>query len=226
MSSIKVVDINEEVKEEPPEPIEEEEQQQPDITNEVVEEVGKASLNSNPVGVEVVEVNEEPKQEQVGDFLNSNKVGVEPKEIVEEQPKAKPKAKPKASDIVKCDKCEKSMSYKNLRYSHNCDPKPVKKQANPKGKAKPKQPPKLHEVASKQRAPPDVYYSESDDDEPQPQQPMLKKKNKQPAQQTFNPTATLAQQYQFLQNQMIQQKQERYNNLCMNMFSAKLKMKR
>ena len=203
MSSIKVVDINEEVKEEPPEPIEEEEQQQPDITNEVVEEV--------------VEVNEEPKQEQVGDFLNSNFVGVEPKEIVEEQPKAKPKAKPKASDIVKCDKCDKSMTYKNLRYSHNCDPKPVKKQANPKGKAKPKQPPK---------PPPDVYYSESDDDEPQPQQPMLKKKNKQPAQQTFNPTATLAQQYQFLQNQMIQQKQERYNNLFSNMFSAKLKMKR
>ena len=193
MSSIKVVDINEEVKEEPPEPIEEEEQQQPDITNEVVEEVGKA-----------VGVNEEPKQE--------------PKEIVEEQPKAKPKAKPKASDIVKCDKCDKSMTYKNLRYSHNCDPKPVKKQANPKGKAKPKQPPK---------PPPDVYYSESDDDDDNaPQQPMLKKKNKQPAQQTFNPTATLAQQYQFLQNQMIQQKQERYNNLCMNMFSAKLKMKR
>ena len=207
MSSIKVVDINEEVKEEPAEPIEEEEeQQQPDITNEVVEEVGKA-----------VGVNEEPKQEQVGDFLNSNKVGVEPKEIVEEQPKAKPKPKTKASDIVKCDKCDKSMTYKNLRYSHNCDPKPVKKQANPKGKAKPKQPPK---------PPPDVYYSESDDDEDAPQQPMLKKKNKQPAQQTFNPTATLAQQYQFLQNQMIQQKQERYNNLCMNMFSAKLKMKR
>ena len=127
------------------------------------------------------------------------------------------------------------MTYKNLRYSHNCstERKPVKKQANPKGKAKPKQPPKLHEVASKQRAPPDVYYSESDDDDdasPEardardaPQQPMLKKKNKQPAQQTFNPTATLAQQYQFLQNQMIQQKQERYNNLCLNMFSSKTK---
>ena len=194
MSSIKVVDINEEVKEEPPEPIEEEEQQQPDITNEVVEEVGKVSLNSNPVGVEV---NEEPKQE--------------PKEIVEEQPKAKPKAKPKASDIVKCDKCDKSMTYKNLRYSHNCDPKPVKKQANPKGKAKPKQPPK---------PPPDVYYSESDDDEEEPHQPMLKKKNKQPPQQPINPTTALFQHYQFLQNQMIQQKQERYNNLCRNMFST------
>ena len=197
MSSIKVVDINEEVKEEPPEPIEEEEQQQPDITNEVVEEVGKA-----------VEVNEEPKQE-------TKEVKEEVKEEVKTKPKPKPKTK--ASDIVKCDKCDKSMTYKNLRYSHNCDPKPVKKQANPKGKAKPKQPPK---------PPPDVYYSESDDDEDAPQQPMLKKKNKQPAQQTFNPTATLAQQYQFLQNQMIQQKQERYNNLFSNMFSAKLKMKR
>ena len=103
--------------------------------------------------------------------------------------------------------------------------KPVKPHTNPRPKAKqqakpkPQQPPK---------PPPDVYYSESDDDDDDnaPQQPMLKKKNKQPAQQTFNPTATLAQQYQFLQNQMIQQKQERYNNLCMNMFSAKLKMKR
>ena len=188
MSSIKVVDINEEVKEEPAEPIEEQEQQQPDITNEVVEE-------TNEVTNEVTkEVKEEVKEE------------------VETKPKPKPKTK--ASDIVKCDKCDKSMTYKNLRYSHNCDPKPVKKQANPKGKAKPKQPPK---------PPPEVYYSESDDDEPQPQQPMLNKKNKEPAQQTFNPTATLAQQYQFLQNQMIQQKQERYNNLCMNMFSNKSK---
>ena len=50
---------------------------------------------------------------------------------------------------------------------------------------------KPHEVASKQRAPPDVYYSDSSDDDEDaspeardardPQQPMLKKKNKQPA---------------------------------------------
>ena len=123
--------------------------------------------------------------------------------------------------------CHSSSSSKTYRYTHEkicqcqLSEKPVKPHTNPrlkaKQQAKPKQPPK---------PPPDVYYSESDDDDEQPQQPMLKKKNKQPAQQTFNPTATLAQQYQFLQNQMIQQKQERYNNLCMNMFSAKLKMKR
>jgi len=36
----------------------------------------------------------------------------------EEQPKPKPKAKPKASDIVPCPDCNKTMTYKNLRYSH------------------------------------------------------------------------------------------------------------
>ena len=135
-----------------------------------------------------------------------------PQEIKET---TKQKAKPKASDIVKCDKCDKSMSYKNLRYSHNCDPEPVKKQANPKPKTKPKAVPK---------PPPEIYYSSSDDDDEAPQQPLIQnKKNKQPAQQAFNPTATLAKHYHFLQNQMIQLKQERYNNLCMNMFSSKSK---
>ena len=127
------------------------------------------------------------------------------------------------------------MSYKNLRYSHNCDPKPVKKQAYPKPKAKqqakPKQPPKpppdraVGSMSWGKNTPPEIYYSDdydSDDDEA-PQQPMIQKKKKPPAQQAFNPTATLAQHYQFLQNQMIQHKQERYNNLCMNMFSSKSK---
>ena len=104
----------------------------------------------------------------------------EPNEKVEEptpKPKPKPTAKPKPSDLVNCPDCLRQMTYKNLRYSHKCSPEPppVKKQANPKGKAKPKQPPKH---------PPDVYYSESDDDDASPEardardphQPMLKKK--------------------------------------------------
>ena len=136
MTSVKVVDLNEEVakgslnsntvrdedKEEPP--IEEapEEVEKPEIINEVVEET-----------------NEEAKEE--------------PKEIPEATPKVKPKAKPKPSDIVQCPDCSRSMTYKNLRYSHKCypEPPPVKKQANPKGKAKPK-PVKPHEVVSKPRA--------------------------------------------------------------------------
>ena len=200
------------------------------------EEVDKAFLNSNPVGVEAKEdaptietVEEAPKEEEP-EIVNEVVETEEPKDEVKEEVKEEVKPKRQTQkDRIQCPKCLKEVSLKTYRYTHEkicqgqLSEKPVKPHTNPrpKGKAKPKQPPKLHEVASKQRAPPEVYYSESDDDEPQ--QPMLKKKNKQPAQQTFNPTAVLAQQYQFLQNQMIQQKQERYNNLCMNMFSSKSK---
>ena len=140
-------------------------------------------------------------------------------EIKEEQPKAKPRAKPKASDIVNCDKCDKAMTYKNPGYSHNCDPKPVKKQANPKPKAKPKP---THEVLSGQRKPkppPEIYYSESGEEEVI----VRRKKKHQPPPQPINPQTALSQHYQLLQQAMVKQKQERYNNLCMNMFSTKTK---
>jgi hypothetical protein len=96
MSSIKVVDLNEGGKEEPPIPeaIKEEEQQQVETVNEVFEEAN-----------EVVE--EAP-----------------PEEAPEQPPKAKPKAKPKASDLVFCEKCNRQITYKNLRYSHKCSPEP------------------------------------------------------------------------------------------------------
>ena len=116
MSTVKVTDLNEESKVEPtaPEPIEEEDQQQPEIINEVVEE------------------------------LNEENANAEPPETPAEQPKPKPKAKPKASDIVNCPDCSRSMTYKKLRYSHKCSPEPppVKKQANPKPKAKQQAKPK------------------------------------------------------------------------------------
>ena len=141
--SVKVVDWNETAKEKEPtlQPTEEatEEQQQPEIINEVVEEV---------------------KVE-------------EPKEQVKETPKPKPKPEPKPRHLVSCPDCSRTMTYKKLRYSHKCSPEPppVKKQAHPKCKAKPelKQPPEPHEVTSKQRVPPGVYYTDSDDEEPQQQ---------------------------------------------------------
>ena len=150
-----------------------------------------------------------------------NEVVEESNEIPkEEEPKEKPKRQTQ-KDRIQCPKCLKEVSLKTFRYSHekNCGgqlpEKPVKPHTNPKPKTKPKAVPK---------PPPEIYYSSSDDDDEAPQQPLIQnKKNKQPAQQAFNPTATLAQHYHFLQNQMIQQKQERYNNLCMNMFSSKSK---
>ena len=143
--------------------------------------------------------------------------------IREPEPKPKPKAKPKASDIVNCEKCNKSMTYKNLRYSHKCyeEPQPVKPHAKPKAKQKPKP---THEVLSAQRNPkpvPEVYYSDSEEEEQPPAKPFIKKK--QPAPQQINPTSALAQHYQLLQQAFIKQKQEKYNNLCQNMFSSKTK---
>ena len=125
MSNIKVIDINEEAKQEV-EPIQNEEateQIEHEPTNEVVD---------NPPVEEVEKTKEEPKQEQ--------------------QPKPKPKPKP--SDRVDCKTCGKNLSYKNYRYRHEkictAEPKPVKPQAKPKPKAQPKPQPKIENTIEKQ----------------------------------------------------------------------------
>ena len=106
---------------------------------------------------------------------------------------------------------------KSYRYTHeqNCkgdlSERPVKKHTNPRPKQQPKPKPKP--------TPQQVYYSD-DEEEAQPTKPLIK--NKQPP-QPINHISALAQHYQLLQNEFIKQKQERYNNLCMNMFSSKTK---
>ena len=108
------------------------------------------------------------------------------------------------------------MSVKSYKYTHqqNCQEqlseKPVKPHANPKGKAKPKPKP-----------PPEVYYSDSEEEGHKPLSKPVRNQVLKP--QPINPANALYQHYQLLQQQMIQQKQERYNNLCMNMFSSKTK---
>ena len=151
-----------------------------------------------------------PKEEPTNEIID------EPTEEAKQEPpkeEVKTITKKKASDIVECNKCNKSMTYKNLRYSHNCstEPKPVKKQARPKAKQKP-QP----------RPPPEPAYYESSEEEQQ-QQPQQKPIRKTQPPQPINHTTALAQHYQLLQQAFIKQKQERYNNLCMNMFSTKSK---
>ena len=129
-------------------------------------------------------------------------------ETKEEQPK--PKAKPKPSDIFDCNTCGKSMSYKNYRYRHEklctAEPKPVKAQAKPKAKVKMMPQPKFKQV--------EVYEVE----EPKPI-----KKQIPTMLQPSNPLTDITNHYQLLQNQYIQQKKEKYNNLCQNMFAPKSK---
>ena len=204
--SIKVVDLqNEAVKEEAPtlEPIEEaKEEEQPELVNEVDEE---------PI--------EQPKEE----------VKEQLKEEVKEETKPKRQTQ---KDRIQCPKCLKEVSLKTYRYSHekNCggqlSEKPVKPHAKPKAKqtAKPKpKPPPDRAVGSMSwgnKAPPEIYYS--DEEEEVPTQPLIKKKQPVPV-QPINPVDAVAQHYLVLQQQFIKQKQEKYNNLCMNMFSSKTK---
>ena len=153
------------------------------------------------------EVVEQTNEETASGSLNSNKVGVETKEEIEEE-QPKPKAKPKPSDRVDCNTCGKNLSYKNYRYRHeklcSAEPKPVKAQAKPKAKVKMMPQPKFKQV--------EVYEVE----EPKP----IKK---QTPQQHSNPLMDITNHYQLLQNQFIQQKKEKYNNLCQNMFTPKSK---
>ena len=196
-----------------------------DLQNEEAkEERANGSLNSNSVRVEPPALEtieeEELKPVEIPEVVNevveeTNEEPTPKQEQTEEPPKPKPKPKPKASDIVQCPDCSRSMTYKNLRYSHKCSPEPppVKKQAKPKAKQTPKPKPTS-------KPPPEIYYS--DEEEEVPTQPLIKKKQPVPV-QPINPVDAMAQHYLVLQQQFINQKKEKYNNLCQNMFSSKTK---
>ena len=172
MSSIKVVDINnEEAKQEEAieQPIEDVKEVVNEVVNEVVEE---------PPQQETKEVKEEPKQETT---------------------------KVKAQDrMVRCEKCNKEMKYKNFRYGHQqrCQGGIENKPVKPHTKARAK--PIIKQV--------EVYEVE----EPKPI-----KKQITPMLQPSNPLTDITNHYAILQNQYIQQKKEKYNNLCQNMFAPK-----
>ena len=171
MSSIKVVDINNE------------EAKQEEVIEQPIEEVKE----------EVNEVVEEPPQE-------TKEVIEEVKEETKEQPKVKAQDK-----MVRCPKCNREMKYKNFRYGHQqrcqggIENKPVK--PHTKARAKP-------------------IIKQVEVNEVEAPKPMIKQ---QIPQQPSNPLTDITNHYQLLQNQYIQQKREKYNNLCQNMFAPKSK---
>ena len=189
--------------------------------------------------IKIVDIIEEGKQEEnesvkaIPEEVNNEPVienVVEPTEEVAnelpEQPKPEPKKKepPIAIDqpvkqnerqqdkLVKCPRCSRQMKLKSYRYKHEltCKGKlediPRKPKAMPKPKAQPiQQEEEIEEVIQHQK--------------PKSTQPVSNQILKP---QTPN-LVDFASHYQLLQNQFMQQKKEKYNNLCQNMFSSKSK---
>ena len=171
--------------------------------------------------IKVVSVNEEATQEAVEEPAQIEEATeqIEPtNEIVDNPPVEEVKEEEKETKAdakqVQCPKCSKYMSLKNFRYRHEklctTEPKPVKPQAKPKGKSKPKPIIKQVEV-----------NEQPQETKPEPKQVI--KQIPQQQSQPSNPLADITNHYQLLQNQYIQQKKEKYNNLCQNMFAPKSK---
>ena len=173
-----------------------------DVNNEEgKEEVVEEPVETEQVKEEVVEHNNEVVNEQATEE--------------QEQPKPKQKAKPKASDKVECKTCDKTMTYKNYRYRHEklCteEPKPVKPHAKPKAKVKMMPKPKFQV---------EEVFEEEVMEQPKPKL-SAPVSNQILKPQPSNPLADITNHYQLLQQQFIQQKKEKYNNLCQNMFASR-----
>ena len=176
MSSIKVVDINNE------------EAKQEEAIEQPIEEAKE----------EVNEVVEEPPVQETKEVIE------EVKEVIQETKPVRAQDK-----MVRCPKCNKEMKYKNFRYGHQqrCQGGIENKPVKPHTKARAKPIIKQVEVNEKpQEAPKPVIKQQIP--------PML---------QPSNPLTDITNHYQLLQNQYIQQKKEKYNNLCQSMFAPKSK---
>ena len=184
-SNIKVVDINEEAKQQENEAVE---TIQEETNNEAV--VEPVEQQTNEIVSAPPEVKPEPKKKQ-------------PPIPVDQTVKQNAKQQDK---LVKCPQCDKQMKLKSYRYKHEaiCRGKlediPKKPKAMPKPKAQPIQQPIIQEV------------------QPKPTQPVQNQ-----IIQPRNPLSDLTNHYQLLQQQYIQQKKEKYNSLCQNMFAPKSK---
>ena len=212
MSNIKVVDVNNE---------------------EGKEEVVEEPVETEQVKEEVVEHNNEvvdtpPTEQATEEQEHKPKPKAKNEQLSQRESSFGRSPKPKASDKVECKTCDKTMTYKNYRYRHEklCteEPKPVKPHAKPKAKVKmmPKPNFQVEEVYEEQE---EEVIPETNRKALPSGNPKLAKevKNQVLKPQPSNPLADITNHYQLLQQQFIQQKKEKYNNLCQSMFSSKSK---
>ena len=115
--------------------------------------------------------------------------------------------------LVKCPKCDKQMKLKSYRYKHelSCKGKLEDIPKKPKAMPKPKAQPIVQEVEQREALP---------SGNPKLTQPV---QNQILKPQPRNPLNEITNHYQLLHQQYIQQKKEKYDALCKNMFSTKSK---
>ena len=204
-SNIKVVDIDEEAKQE--------------TNNETVEPIQEEEPNNEPAIENVVEPNEELANEPP-------EVKPEPKKKEPPIPLDQPmKQNVRQQDkLVKCPKCDKQMKLKSYRYKHEttCKGKLEDIPRKPKAMPKPKVHPVMQSISAGLLDNPPVQQ-----EEPHEALPVSNPKPTQPVQnqivQPRNPLTDMTHHYQLLQQQFMQQKKEKYSNLCQNMFAPKSK---
>ena len=199
--------------------------------------------------IKVVDIIEEGKQEEnesvevIPEEVKNEAVIEQPPEQPDEivsAPPEKPKPEPKKKEppiaidqpvkqnvrqqdkLVKCPQCDKQMKLKSYRYKHEltCKGKlediPRKPKAMPKPKAQPIEQEEEEEVMQQPKPKLTQHVSNQI---LKPQTPNLVDASADASRGIRD----FASHYQLLQNQFMQQKKEKYNNLCQNMFSSKSK---
>ena len=199
MSSLKIVDVNETAEQLPPE------ETQTEQAQEVQEEI-----KNEPT----IEKQSEPTQQPTPP----------------EDPKPVEKFKPVKDKMTTCQKCGKYMLLKSYRYKHektcqgSIEGRPIRAKAKPKPKPQTQatSETRVREATSETRVP--VFEDDDDDKENIPPTKLSAPiKNQIIKPQPINPLMNIQNHYQLLHQEYIKQKQEKYNNLCQNMFKSKPK---
>ena len=184
--------------------------------------------------IKVVDVNSEEGKQEEAIEQPIEEVKEEVNEVVEEAPQdtnevveevKEETTKVKTQDatqeprkpcdkMVRCPKCNKEMKLKNFRYGHQqrCQGGIENKPVKPHTKARAK--PIIKQV--------EVNEQPQEEHQPEPK-PVIKQQVPQQQSQPSNPLTDITNHYQLLQNQYIQQKKEKHNNLCQSMFAPKSK---
>ena len=178
------------------------------IKNEVGNDNTNEEATEPPPDTKIEAIPEEPIKNEV-------KTEVKAEEVANE-PEFKNKTDRMKNKKVNCKDCGANLTLKTLRYSHKCS-KTEDKAVKPKPRAKPKavsiQPPINNEVITNEEP---VYMKQVKQQVRAPEPPPIVK----------TPQEIINENFMLIQQQYINQRREKANNLVQSMFSGGLRNKR